>query len=113
MRWASGTVQALREDHDGAGDGRAITLPTSSLNSAPFSVVVWKSLKIEELTLERALVFPSGLALSIAIFTELNIQCMTLAGGVLREGLVYGMLHRWSIRTSVVVRCVTFSAAFC
>ena len=26
-------------------------------------------------------------------FTELNIQCMTLAGGALREGLVYGMLH--------------------
>ena len=37
--------------------------------------------------------FPSGLAILIAIFTELNIQCMTLAGGALREGLVYGMLH--------------------
>ncbi|HFG6422908.1 TPA: guanosine-5'-triphosphate,3'-diphosphate pyrophosphatase, partial [Salmonella enterica subsp. enterica serovar Typhimurium] len=40
-----------------------------------------------------ALVFPSGLAILIAIFTELNIQSMTLAGGALREGLVYGMLH--------------------
>ena len=29
----------------------------------------------------------------MAIFSELNIQCMTLAGGALREGLVYGMLH--------------------
>ncbi len=37
--------------------------------------------------------FPSGLAILIAIFSELNIQCMTLAGGALREGLVYGMLH--------------------
>ncbi|WP_218838969.1 Ppx/GppA phosphatase family protein, partial [Enterococcus faecium] len=34
-----------------------------------------------------------GLAILIAIFTELNIQCMTLAGGALREGLVYGMLE--------------------
>ncbi|MCI1113880.1 guanosine-5'-triphosphate,3'-diphosphate pyrophosphatase, partial [Stenotrophomonas maltophilia] len=50
-------------------------------------------LEIEGLTLERALVFPSGLAILIAIFTELNIQSMTLAGGALREGLVYGMLH--------------------
>lgn len=51
-----------------------------------------EELEIEGLTLERALVFPSGLAILIAIFTELNIQCMT-AGGALREGLVYGMLH--------------------
>lgn len=52
-----------------------------------------EELEIEGLTLERALVFPSGLAILIAIFTELNIQGMTLAGGALREGLVYGMLH--------------------
>lgn len=47
-----------------------------------------EELEIEGLTLERALVFPSGLAILIAIFTELNIQSMTLAGGALREGLV-------------------------
>lgn len=35
-----------------------------------------------------------GSPILIAIFTELNIQCMTLAGGALREGLVYGMLHQ-------------------
>jgi len=52
-----------------------------------------EELEIEGLTLERALVFPSGLAILIAIFSELNIKCMTLAGGALREGLVYGMLH--------------------
>lgn len=52
-----------------------------------------EELEIEGLTLERALVFPSGLAILIAIFTELEISCMTLAGGALREGLVYGMLH--------------------
>ncbi len=36
-----------------------------------------EELEIDGLTLERALVFPSGLAILIAIFTELNIQCMT------------------------------------
>ncbi len=55
-------------------------------------MVALKSWKLK-VTLERALVFPSGLAILIAIFTELDIQCMTLAGGALREGLVYGMLH--------------------
>lgn len=52
-----------------------------------------EELEIEGLTLERALVFPSGLAILIAIFEQLGIECMTLAGGALREGLVYGMLH--------------------
>ncbi|CCJ87214.1 Guanosine-5'-triphosphate,3'-diphosphate pyrophosphatase [Cronobacter dublinensis 582] len=52
-----------------------------------------EELEIEGLTLERALVFPSGLAILIAVFSELEIAYMTLAGGALREGLVYGMLH--------------------
>lgn len=52
-----------------------------------------EELEIEGLTLERALVFPSGLAILIAIFEQLSIDYMTLAGGALREGLVYGMLH--------------------
>ena len=52
-----------------------------------------EELEIEGLTLERALVFPSGLSILIAIFRELQIDSMTLAGGALREGLVYGMLN--------------------
>lgn len=52
-----------------------------------------EELEIEGLTLERALVFPSGTAILLAIFNELNISYMTLAGGALREGLIYGMLH--------------------
>ena len=52
-----------------------------------------EELEIEGLTLERALVFPSGLSILIAIFEELKIESMTLAGGALREGLLYGMLH--------------------
>ena len=47
------------------------------LNSEPFIAVGWRNWEIDGLTLERALVFPSGLAILIAIFTELNIQCMT------------------------------------
>ncbi len=52
-----------------------------------------EELEIDGLTFERALVFPSGLSILIAIFEALDIDNMTLAGGALREGLVYGMLQ--------------------
>ena len=91
---ASGTVQALQEIMMAQGMDERITLAKlQQLKQRAIHCRRLEELEIEGLTLERALVFPSGLAILIAIFTELNIQCMTLAGGALREGLVYGMLH--------------------
>lgn len=91
---ASGTVQALQEIMMAQGMDERITLTKlQQLKQRAIQCGRLEELEIEGLTLERALVFPSGLAILIAIFTELNIQCMTLAGGALREGLVYGMLH--------------------
>lgn len=90
---ASGTVQALQEIMMAQGMDERITLAKlQQLKQRAIHCGRLEELEIEGLTLERALVFPSGLAILIAIFTELNIQCMT-AGGALREGLVYGMLH--------------------
>ena len=87
---ASGTVQALQEIMMAQGMDERITLAKlQQLKQRAIQCGRLEELEIEGLTLERALVFPSGLA----ILTELNIQCMTLAGGALREGLVYGMLH--------------------
>ncbi|MGX5149377.1 Ppx/GppA phosphatase family protein, partial [Enterobacter hormaechei] len=92
---ASGTVQALQEIMMAQGMDERITLAKlQQLKQRAIQCGRLEELEIEGLTLERALVFPSGLAILIAIFTELNIQCMTLAGGALREGLVYGMLHQ-------------------
>ena len=91
---ASGTVQALQEIMMAQGMDERITLAKlQQLKQRAIHCGRLEELEIEGLTLERALVFPIGLAILIAIFTELNIQCMTLAGGALREGLVYGMLH--------------------
>lgn len=91
---ASGTVQALQEIMMAQGMDERITLTKlQQLKQRAIHCGRLEELEIEGLTLERALVFPSGLAILIAIFIELNIQCMTLAGGALREGLVYGMLH--------------------
>ena len=91
---ASGTVQALQEIMMAQGMDERITLAKlQQLRQRAILCGRLEELEIEGLTLERALVFPSGLAILIAIFTELDIKEMTLAGGALREGLVYGMLH--------------------
>lgn len=91
---ASGTVQALQEIMMAQGMDERITLAKlQQLKQRAIQCGRLEELEIEGLTLERALVFPSGLAILIAIFEELSINCMTLAGGALREGLVYGMLH--------------------
>jgi exopolyphosphatase/guanosine-5'-triphosphate,3'-diphosphate pyrophosphatase len=91
---ASGTVQALQEIMMAQGMDERITLAKlQQLKQRAIQCGRLEELEIEGLTLERALVFPSGLAILIAIFEELSIDCMTLAGGALREGLVYGMLH--------------------
>lgn len=84
---ASGTVQALQEIMMAQGmDERITTEKLQQLKQRAIHCGRLEELEIDGLTLERALVFPSGLAILIAIFTELNIQCMTTAGGALREG---------------------------
>ena len=70
-----------------------------------------EELEIDGLTLERALVFPSGLSILIAIFESLNIESMTLAGGALREGLAYeiinGEMRQSNIRQRYDFQCAT------
>ncbi|OQP29635.1 guanosine-5'-triphosphate,3'-diphosphate diphosphatase [Pantoea latae] len=91
---ASGTVQALQEIMVAQGMDERITLSKlQQLKQRAIQCGKLEELEIEGLTLERALVFPSGLSILIAVFQELGIESMTLAGGALREGLVYGMLH--------------------
>jgi exopolyphosphatase/guanosine-5'-triphosphate,3'-diphosphate pyrophosphatase len=91
---ASGTVQALQEIMVAQGMDERITLSKlQQMKQRAIQCGKLEELEIEGLTLERALVFPSGLSILIAIFEELNIDSMTLAGGALREGLLYGMLH--------------------
>ncbi|MBD2811729.1 guanosine-5'-triphosphate,3'-diphosphate diphosphatase [Xenorhabdus sp. Vera] len=91
---ASGTVQALQEIMIAQGMDELITLPKlQQFRHWAIECGKLEELEIDGLTLERALVFPSGLAILIAIFQALNIENMILAGGALREGLVYGMLN--------------------
>lgn len=90
---ASGTVQALQEIMLAQGMDEVITLAKlKRLQKQAMLSDHLEELEIEGLTLERALVFPSGLSILIAVFESLNIDAMTLAGGALREGLVYEMV---------------------
>lgn len=106
---ASGTVQALQEIMLVQGMDEVITLTKlKRLQKQAMLADHLEELDIEGLTLERALVFPSGLSILIAIFESLNIEAMTLAGGALREGLVYEMvqdLRQEDIRARTI-RCV-------
>lgn len=49
-------------------------------------------LEIEGLQESRRVIFPSGLSILIALFESLGIESMQIAGGALREGLIFGML---------------------
>lgn len=90
---ASGTVQALQEIMLAQGMDEVIThSKLKRLQKQAMQADHLEELEIEGLTLERALVFPSGLSILIAIFELLEIDAMTLAGGALREGMVYGMM---------------------
>lgn len=52
-----------------------------------------EQLSIEGLMDDRKPIFHSGLVILIALFELLEIHEMTLSGGALREGLLYGMLE--------------------
>lgn len=91
---ASGTIQALQEIMLTQGMDENITLDKLHiLRKQAISFGHIDKLAINGLTIERAIVFPSGLAILIALFERLNIKSMTLSIGALREGLVYEMIN--------------------
>jgi exopolyphosphatase/guanosine-5'-triphosphate,3'-diphosphate pyrophosphatase len=52
-------------------------------------------LQLEGLAESRRAIFPSGLAILIALFKQLNLNNMQISGGALREGIIYGMLDNY------------------
>ncbi|MDP5293830.1 guanosine-5'-triphosphate,3'-diphosphate diphosphatase [Oceanimonas sp. CHS3-5] len=90
---ASGTVQAIQEIMMAQGENEHITLAKLlHLREQAIACGHVDRLQLTGLTPERTPVFASGLAILIALFETLGIDNMVLAGGALREGLVYGML---------------------
>jgi exopolyphosphatase/guanosine-5'-triphosphate,3'-diphosphate pyrophosphatase len=103
---ASGTVQAIQEIMVAQNLDELLTL--EKLNkikeqSITFSTIA--ALDLPGLSEERRLVFVSGLAILIALFESLEIEKMGLAGGALREGVLYSMvpeLHNNDIRKRTI-----------
>ena len=90
---ASGTVQAIQEILVAQGYAEELTLPyLEHIKQQAITCGSIDKLDIKGLVPERRLVFVSGLAILMAIFKTLEVKRMTLAGGALREGVLYGML---------------------
>ncbi|MEO2269113.1 guanosine-5'-triphosphate,3'-diphosphate diphosphatase [Pseudoalteromonas sp. YIC-656] len=103
---ASGTVQAIQEIMVAQRQDETLTLDklhdirelTTQYNSID-------ELQLPGLSEERRLVFVSGLAILISIFECLQVRAMGLAGGALREGVLYNMipqLQRQDIRQRTI-----------
>jgi exopolyphosphatase/guanosine-5'-triphosphate,3'-diphosphate pyrophosphatase len=90
---ASGTVQAIQEILVSQGFAEELTLEQLNfIKQQAIECNCIEQLDIQGLVPERRLVFVSGLSILIAIFKTLKVERMTLAGGALREGVLYGML---------------------
>ncbi|ART84001.1 guanosine-5'-triphosphate,3'-diphosphate pyrophosphatase [Oceanisphaera profunda] len=90
---ASGTIQAIQEIMISQGADERITLAKlQALKQDAIACQRLDTLNLPGLQADRVSVFPSGLAILIALFDMLAIDDMVLAGGALREGLMYGML---------------------
>lgn len=90
---ASGTIQAIQEIMVSQGEDERITLAKlQALKQQAIACHRLDELILPGLQADRVSVFPSGLAILIALFDLLAIEEMVLAGGALREGLMYSML---------------------
>lgn len=93
---ASGTPQAVVSILVKKGINDAIRLDyLYQLRDQAIACEHIDSLQIEGLAESRRLIFPSGLAILIALFKQLNLNNMQISGGALREGIIYGMLDNY------------------
>jgi len=93
---ASGTPQAVTQILVKQGINDAIRL--KYLYQLRETCIVQRNisrLDIDGLPVARRAIFPSGLAILIALFETLQIDNMQIAGGALREGIIYGMLDNY------------------
>jgi len=103
---ASGTVQAIQEIMVAQSLDELLSL--DKLNAIKEQSITYKTiaaLDLPGLSEERRLVFVSGLAILIALFESLEIDKMGLAGGALREGVLYSMIpefHNHNIRKRTI-----------
>ncbi|ESP93617.1 MULTISPECIES: guanosine-5'-triphosphate,3'-diphosphate diphosphatase [Pseudoalteromonas] len=95
---ASGTVQAIQEIFSALGLDEYLSLDKLyDIKALASECKTIPQLDLPGLSEERRLVFVSGLAILIALFESLEIEYMGLAGGALREGVLYSMIEDLSV----------------
>lgn len=108
---ASGTPQAITDILIQQGIRDEIKLNyLHQLKAQCIAATHIDKLNVEGLVESRRIIFPSGLAILIALFESLTINTMNIAGGALREGIIYGMLDNQPLtdrRTQTLNACIS------
>ncbi|MCM2678243.1 guanosine-5'-triphosphate,3'-diphosphate pyrophosphatase [Echinimonas agarilytica] len=92
---SSGTVQAIQEVLLSQELDDQITLSRMHhLRDQIISCERLEQLNIKGLAEDRKPVFAGGLAILIGLFETFGITGMSISGGALREGLIYGMINQ-------------------
>jgi exopolyphosphatase/guanosine-5'-triphosphate,3'-diphosphate pyrophosphatase len=92
---SSGTVRAVASVARAAGwSAGEITLPLLERLRDVLLESGEPAPRLPGLSVERAAVFPGGVAVLLAVFRSLGIERMEVANGALREGVLYDLLGR-------------------
>lgn len=93
---SSGTARALAEilEFNGFGDGTITAEGLDQLRSAMIRAGDIDALDLKGLKADRRPVIPGGLAIMSAVMSELNVETMGVAGGAMRQGILYDLLGR-------------------
>jgi exopolyphosphatase/guanosine-5'-triphosphate,3'-diphosphate pyrophosphatase len=106
---SSGTARALGEilRAQGWSDGRITLDGLEQLRALLLKIKDVRKLQLSGLSAERLPSFPGGFSIMLGAFRELGIREMTVAGGALREGVLYelvGRMHHQDTREATVAR---------
>ncbi len=93
---SSGSARVLGQilQINGLSDGSITRIGLAQLKEMMLKAKDLSQLKLAGLSAERTPVIPGGYAIMAAAFAELQIERMTVAGGALREGVLYELLGR-------------------
>ena len=93
---SSGTARALAEilELNGFGDGTITPAGLDQLRAAMIKAGTVEALDLKGLKGDRRPVIAGGLAIMSAVLSELGIESMGVAGGAMRQGILYDLLGR-------------------
>ena len=92
----SGTILSIRDIVIAQGWSEEGITPAAlaQLRQAMLDAGHLDALELNGLSVKRRPVFPGGVAILVAAFDALRIECMRVSDGALREGLLYDLLGR-------------------